>query len=50
VTHADCDNAAEEVEIALAVRVPDVLVFALGNDQGVLEQVKDGREEELLAG
>jgi len=59
VAVADTDgyDAAEEIEILIAVDVPDVLVFGVGNDEGFLEVMEDRgkeefflREEDLLFG
>ena len=50
VTNADSDDPAEKVEVLLAVRVPYVLVFALGDHQRFFKVVKDSREQKLFAG
>ena len=48
VADADRDNAAKEIEVLIAIRIPDVLVLGMVNHQRLLEVVKNGREEKLL--
>ncbi len=48
VADADGDDAAEEVEVALAVDVPDVLHLAALDGEGIGEVVGDGREDVFL--
>ena len=50
VADADGDDAAEEVEVLVAVGVPDILILGAGDDQGLLEEMEDGGEEEFLVG
>ncbi len=40
---ADGDNAAEEIEILVPVRIPDVLVFAARDHERVFVVMKNGR-------
>ena len=50
VADADGDDAAEEIEILVAVGVPDVLIFRARHDQRLLEIMKDRREKEFFIG
>ncbi len=50
VADADGDDAAEEIEVLVAVSVPHVLVLGAGDDQGLLEKMENGGEEEFLVG
>ena len=50
VADAHGDDAAEEVEILVAVGVPDVLVLGAVDDQRLFVIVEDGGEEEFLIG
>ena len=50
MAHADGENAAEEVQILVAVRVPDELIFGMIQNQRLLEVMEDGREQKILIG
>ena len=50
VADADGDDAAEEIEVLVAVGVPDVLILGARDDQRFLEVMEDGGEEEFLVG
>ena len=48
VADADGDDAAEEIEVLVAIGVPDVLIFGMRDDQRFLEVMEDRREEEFF--
>jgi threonine 3-dehydrogenase len=48
VANADRDNPAEEIQILIAIRIPNVLILRSLNDKGLLEVMKDGGKEELF--
>ena len=50
VTMADADgeDATEEIEILVAIGIPDELVFGAFDDERVFEIVEDRREEEFF--
>ena len=50
VAHAHRNDAAEEVEILVAVRIPDVLIFRVRDDQRFFEVMEDRREKKLPLG
>jgi hypothetical protein len=47
VAHADGDDAAEKVQVLIAVGVPNVLVLGVGDDQRLLVVMKDARKQVL---
>ncbi len=50
VADADGDDAAEEIEVLIAVGVPDMLVLGVGDDEGLLVVMEDGGEKEFFVG
>ena len=50
VADADGDDAAEEIEVLVAVSVPDELVFGAFDDQRLLEVMEHAGEQVALAG
>ncbi len=48
MANADGENAAEEIEILVAVGIPDELVFGAFDDERLFEIVKDRGEEEFF--
>jgi hypothetical protein len=47
MTDADGDDAAEKVQVLIAVHVPNVLVSSVRDDQRLLEVMKDARKKVL---
>ena len=47
---ADSEDATEEIEILVAIGIPDKLVFGAFDDERVFEIVKDRGEEEFFLG
>ena len=45
---ADSEDATEEIEILVAIGIPDKLVFGAFDHERVFEIVEDGREEEFF--
>ena len=50
VPYADCDNAPEKVQVLIAVRIPDKLIFRVRDHQRLRKVVEHGRKEELFLG
>ena len=50
MTNADSDDAAEKVEVLLAIRVPNVLILGSLDDEGAVKEVEHRREQVLLPG
>jgi hypothetical protein len=50
VTDAHGQDAAEEVQVLVAVGIPDELVFGSGQHQRLAEVVENSREQTLLVG
>ena len=50
MTNADGDDAAEEVEVLLAIRVPNVLILGSFDDEGAVKEMEHRREQVLLPG
>ena len=50
VADADGDDAAEEIQILIAVRVPHVLIFGVRDHQRFFVVVEDGGEEMVAVG
>ena len=48
MAHAHGDDPAEEVQVLIAVGVPDILILGARDDQRLLIVMKDGGEEEFL--
>ncbi len=47
---ADRDDAAEKIEVLIAVGIPNVLIFGVGDDQRVLVVMEDGRKKMVAIG
>src|SRR5271165_1857668 len=45
-----CDYASEEIQVLVAIGVPDVLIFGVRNHERRLVVVKNGREQVLAIG
>ena len=50
MTDADRDDAAEEVKVLLAIRVPNVLILGSFDDQRAVKEMEHRREQVLLPG
>ena len=50
VANADGEDAAEEIEVLVAVGIPDELVFGAFDDERVFEVMEDRGEEEFFLG
>ena len=50
VADANRNDAAEEIEVLVAVRVPDILILGARDDERLVEVVEDRGEEEFLVG
>jgi hypothetical protein len=48
VADADGDDAAEEIEVLVAIGIPNVLIFGMRDDQRFPEVIEDRREEEFF--
>jgi len=50
VPDADGDDAAEKIQVLIAVGIPDILVLGVRDDQRFFVVMKDGREKMVPVG